>query len=113
MKINKVSPYEGDLVWVGEPRTGIGSRTGKTWASIDFTIRYNDGQSDKHITFNAFGEEKVGQVMSAPKNGRIRVVWEPESRESNGKWWSKNSVIELKVVNQQEDDDLPEDDLPL
>ena len=51
--------------------------------------------------------------MSAPKNGRIRVVWEPESRESNGKWWSKNSVIELKVVNQPEEDDLPEDDLPL
>lgn len=113
MKINKVAPFEGDLVWVGEPRTGI-SKNGKTWASIDFTIRFNDGgQFDKHITFNAFGEEKVGQVMSAPKNGRVRVIWEPESRESNGKWWSKNSVIELKVVNQPEEDDLPEDDLPL
>ena len=113
MKINKVAPFEGDLVWVGEPRTGI-SKNGKTWASIDFTIRFNDGgQFDKHITFNAFGEEKVGQVMSAPKNGRVRVIWEPESRESNGKWWSKNSVIELKVVNQPEEDDLPEDDLPI
>ena len=99
MKINKVAPYEGDLVWLGDMHSGT-SKQGKDWQSIDFTIRYSDGQRDKHITFNAFGADRVGMLMSLPIGTRLRVEWEPDSRESNGKWWSKNAAYEIKAVEE-------------
>ena len=102
MKINKVAPYEGELIWLGEMRSGK-SQKGNEWQSVDFTIRYSDGEKDKHMTFNAFGAEKVGQLMSTPMNSRIRVTWYPDSREYNGKWWIKNSVIEIESVEEKKE----------
>ena len=100
MKINKVAPYEGELIWLGEMRSGK-SQKGNEWQSVDFTIRYSDGEKDRHMTFNAFGAEKVGQLMALPLNSRIRVTWYPDSREYNGKWWIKNSVIEIESVEEK------------
>ena len=102
MKINKVAPYEGELIWLGEMRSGK-SQKGNEWQSIDFTIRYSDGEKDRHMTFNAFGAEKVGQLMTLPMNSRIRVTWMPDSREYNGKWWIKNSAIEIEQVEDKKE----------
>lgn len=102
MKINKVAPYEGELIWLGEVRSGK-SQKGNEWQSVDFTIRYSDGEKDRHMTFNAFGAEKVGQLMALSMNSRIRVTWYPDSREYNGKWWIKNSVIEIESVEEKKE----------
>lgn len=102
MKINKVAPYEGELVWLGEMRSGKSQR-GNEWQSVDFTLRYSDGQKDKHITFNAFGAEKVGQLMALPLNSRLRITWEPESREYNGKWRVKNVALEIELVEEKKE----------
>lgn len=99
MKINKVAPYEGELAWLGEMRSGTSQR-GTDWQSVDFAIRYSDGQKDKHILFNAFGADKVGMLMATPMNTRLRVTWEPDARESNGRWWGKNADIEISVVDE-------------
>ena len=100
MKINKVAPYEGELVWVGATRTGV-SKNGKEWSSVDFTLRYNDGKRDRHITFNAFGSEKVGLLMATPINGRLRVEWEPDSHEYKGNWYTKLSAIEIESADEE------------
>ena len=102
MKINKVAPYEGELIWLGEMRSGK-SQKGNEWQSVDFTIRYSDGEKDRYMTFNAFGAEKVGQLMETPMNSRIRVAWHPDSREYNGKWWIKNSVIDIELVEEKKE----------
>lgn len=112
MKTNEIAPFMGNLVWVGEPKSGV-SQSGKPWTSLDFTIRYNDGKKDRHITFNAFGEERVNLVMGTAYESRLRVTWFPDSHESNGRWWTKLSAVDIKVVEEvvpadrQNDDDLP------
>lgn len=101
MKINKIAPYEGELVWLGEMRKGV-SQKGKEWQSIDFVIKYNDGKYDKHLNIQAFGAEKVGLLMSTPIGSTLRVEWEPDSHEYNGKWYTKASAIEVSVLEKQE-----------
>lgn len=110
MKINKIAPFEGELVWLGEMRQGRTQR-GKDWQSIDFVIKYSDGQYEHQLCFNAFGSEKVALLMAAPMGSRLRVEWEPESHEYNGKWYTKASAIEIKVVDQQEPEE-PKQEAP-
>lgn len=100
MKINKVAPYEGNLVWVGATRTGV-SKNGKEWSSVDFTLRYNDGKRDRHITFNAFGSDRVGLLMATPIEGRLRVTWEPDSHEYKGSWYTKLAALEIEAVEDE------------
>lgn len=98
MKTNKVAPYEGKLIWLGEMRQGTSQR-GTDWQSIDFVIEYPDGQRNKNILFNAFGAEKVGLLMATAIGTKLLVEWEPEARESNGKWWGKNAALDIKVAD--------------
>ena len=104
MKINKIAPFEGELVWLGEMRQGRTQR-GKDWQSIDFVIKYSDGQYDHQLCINAFGSEKVALLMATPIGSRLRVEWVPESHEYNDKWYTKASATEIKVVDQQEQEE--------
>ena len=121
MKVNKVAPWEGELVWVDTPRSGV-SKKGTEWKSVDFTLKFKDDQSnERHITFNTFGLERVNKVLSAPLGSKLRVAWKPESREYNGKWWQKLDAYDITVIeadnvdaaNAGNDSDAAEDgDLP-
>ena len=121
MKVNKVSPWEGELVWVDNPRSGK-TKKGTDWKSVDFTLKFKDDQgNERHITFNTFGPERVDKVLSAPLGSKLRVAWKPESREYNGKWWQKLDAYDITVIeadkvdasNAENDSDAAEDgDLP-
>lgn len=101
MKVNKIAPFEGELVWLGEMRQGV-SQKGREWQSIDFVIKYNDGKYERQLNIQAFGAEKVGLLMSTPIGTRLRVEWEPDSHEYNGRWYTKASALDIKVVEQEE-----------
>ena len=113
MKENKVSPWEGELAWKDEPRTGT-SKNGKAWSSIDFALAFNDKQgNEQHIVFNVFGNEKVNTIVATDIGTVIRVDWRPIAREYNGKWYGKNDVIDITVFAEDrssKEDDMPADD---
>ena len=103
MKSNKVAPWEGELIWVDNPRSGK-TKKGSEWKSVDFTLKYEDEQgNERHITFNSFGVERVDKILSAPLHSTLRVVWKPESREYNGKWWVKLDAFDIIVFDGKED----------
>lgn len=99
MKKNQVAPFEGELVWIGEIKSGI-SRRGMEWKTVDFTIKYPEGQREKHMTFNAFGVDKVSILTSIPIGTKICVTWEPDAQEYNGRWYGKNEATEIKVAEE-------------
>lgn len=99
MKINTVAPFEGELVWLGEMRKGV-SQKGKEWQSIDFVIKFKDGNYDQQLNLQAFGAEKVGTLMAAPMGSRLRVEWFPSSREYNGRWYTNAEAREITVVEE-------------
>lgn len=107
MKVNKVAPWEGELVWVDTPRSGV-SKKGTEWKSVDFTLKFKDDQNnDRHITFNTFGFERVDKILSAPLGAKLRVAWKPESREYNGKWWQKLDAYDIAVIEAEKVVDNP------
>ena len=92
--INSVSPWEGELVWKGEVRSGK-TNSGAEWKSMEFTLRYEDQQmNEKFITFSLFGAAKVSSAEKYPIGSWLKVVWWPESSQGrDGKYYPKNSVI--------------------
>lgn len=109
MKVNKVAPWEGELVWFDNPRSGV-SKKGTEWKSVDFTLKYKDDQNnDRYITFNTFGAERVDKVLSASARhgSKLRVAWKPESREYNGKWWLKLDAYDITVLDENKVADVP------
>jgi len=92
MKTNDTAPFEGELVWVGDPRSGR-TRNGDEWLSVDFVLKYTTATGkDDHIMFNAFGVDKVNVVLATEIGARLRVTYSPTAREYNGKWFGKNNV---------------------
>ena len=96
--LNAVSPWMGELEWVGDPRTGT-SKKGNEWKSVDFVLKYADPQGNEgHILFSAFGAEKVDKILSAPIGTTLKVMWRPDAREYNGKWFGKLDVYDVSVA---------------
>ena len=104
MAINAVAPWEGELVWVGEPNSGK-TQNGREWKSVDFTLKYQDSQmNEKYITFNAFGEDKVDKLTSLPEGTMLKVVWWPNANmaRSSGKWYPQLQAISIGLAQAQQ-----------
>lgn len=107
MLVNAVAPWEGQLVWVGTPNGGYSQTNGQEWKSVDFTLKYQDHQmQEQHITFSAFGVDKVDKLLATPLGTTVRVTWSPDTRESRGqdgsvKWWPKLSAFGITVPQSQ------------
>ena len=112
MEINKVTPWEGELVWVGEVHDGTSSN-GNPWKAADFALKYADADlKERYICFSLFGADKVDRLLATPIGTVLRVLWRPEAmRSKNGKWFSKLSAIKVSYANakqaQQQSQSMP------
>ena len=98
MVVNAIAPWEGKLVWVGTPNGGF-SQNGEEWKSVEFVLSYTDGKlQERNIYLNAFGTEKVNRLVSTPVGTMLRVTFQPTAREYNGKWYGKNEVFGITVL---------------
>ena len=101
MVVNAIAPWEGKLIWVGTPNGGF-SQNGEEWKSVEFVLAYTDSKlQERHIYLNAFGTEKVNRLLSTPVGTMLRVTFQPTAREYNGKWYGKNEVFGINVLQQQ------------
>ena len=110
--LNVVSPWMGELEWVGDPRTGT-SKKGNEWKSVDFVLKYKDPQgNDGKILFSAFGSEKVDKIVSSPLGTMVKVMWRPVAHEYNGKWFGKLDVYDVAVNGEKRQQAAPPADEP-
>ena len=101
MVVNAIAPWEGKLVWVGTPAGGQ-SQNGEEWKSVDFVLAYTDGKlQERHIHLNAFGLDRVNRLLSLSLGTMLRVSFQPTAREYNGKWFGKNEVFGISVIQPQ------------
>lgn len=101
MVVNAIAPFEGKLIWVGTPNGGF-SQNGEEWKSVEFVISYTDGKlQERNIFLNAFGTDRVNRILSTPLGTLIRATFQPTAREYNGKWYGKNEVFGITVLQQQ------------
>jgi len=100
MVVNAIAPWEGRLVWVGTPNGGQ-SQNGEEWKSVEFVLAYTDGKlQERNICLNAFGVEKVNRLLSTPLGTNLRVTFQPTARQYNDKWFGKNEVFGISVIQQ-------------
>lgn len=119
----------GKVIAILPEQTGSGKNG--TWVRQDFVIETED-QYPKKICFSAWGD-KAQQVKGLKQNQQVKVAFNAESREFNGKWYTDLRIWKLETgasSNQQfnnggdqfpdyskeilsgEHDDGPEGDLP-
>ncbi len=101
MVVNAIAPWEGKLIWVGTPNGGF-NQNGEEWKSVEFAISYTDGKlQERQILFSAFGIEKVNRITNMPLGTILRVTFQPTARQYNDKWYGKNEVFGISVVQPQ------------
>lgn len=107
MVINSISPFEGALVWIGQPSSGTSQSTGLPWKVVDFVIKYIDrNMQEQNMLLTASGVERVDKLLAIPLGTILRVNFQISARKSeyNGqeKWWGSLNVMSITpVINQQ------------
>lgn len=107
MNVNALAPWEGTIVWVGQPTGGTSQKTGNEWKAVDFAIKWTNQQMhEKHIVFSLFGLEKVNKLLQMPIGAQVRVTWEPDAnhytdQQGKEKWFPRCNAISVIEVRQQ------------
>lgn len=77
----------GKVIYIGLERSGVSTRTGNPWKSVEFVIE-TDESYPRRIAFTLFGEQNI--IAANLKIGeRIDVVGFVESHEYNGNWYTE------------------------
>lgn len=101
MVVNAIAPWEGKLIWVGTPNGGF-NQNNEEWKSVEFAISYTDGKlQERQILFSAFGVDKVNRITSTPLGTMLRVTFQPTARQYNDKWYGKNDVFGISIIQPQ------------
>jgi hypothetical protein len=93
--MSKSAEVTGKVIEVHDPQSG-GST--KAWTKQSFVIE-TSGQYPKKIAFNAWNDK----CDIIPKAGtEVTVLYNPESREYNGKWYTDLNVFDIVVAGRKE-----------
>ncbi len=76
------------------------SAAGKSWKNVDFVIEM-EATSDypKKAVLNAFKENVIERVLSLKVGDEIKVSFNVDAREHNGKWYNTISAWQVQQVN--------------
>ena len=100
---------KGTVIHIGDTTSGT-SQAGKDWQKFEFTIQHKDGNYDKHATFTAFGKA-YDECKSLIIGDEVEVMFNIDSREGKGRWFSSLSVWKCKVTGKatqsNKSNDLP------
>ncbi len=75
-----------------------GKATGKDWRKIAFVGSTEADKYPKSVCFQAWGD-KVDEVKNLQIGQQLKVYFNPESREYNGKWYTDLKIWRLDTTN--------------
>jgi hypothetical protein len=96
----------GKVIQLLPEQTGTGKNG--TWVRRDFVIETTD-QYPKKVCFSGWGD-KANIVNNLQTGQMVKVSFNPESREYNGKWYTDLRAwkIEANNADQQAFNDIPD-----
>ena len=86
----------GRIIQILPEQTGTG-KNGQ-WSKQDFVIETEE-QYPKKVCFSAWGE-KVAQVKALQADARVKVSFNIESREYNGRWYTDLRIWKIEKSEQ-------------
>jgi hypothetical protein len=88
----------GKVIAILAEQTGSGKNG--TWVKQDFVIETSE-QFPKKVCFSAWGD-KAASVKNLPTGTSVKVSFNAESREFNGKWYTDLRVWKLETLGSKE-----------
>ncbi|MCC8118061.1 MAG: DUF3127 domain-containing protein [Bacteroidales bacterium] len=88
----------GKIIHVLQVQAGT-SQSGRQWKSLDFVIETQESHPRK-VCFNLFGDERISQ-NPVQVGQEVAVSFDVESREWQGKWFTKCSAFRVAPMSQQ------------
>lgn len=88
----------GRLIQKLEMQSGTSARTGSTWQKQEFVIETND-QFPRKICANLWGE-RANQLNEYNIGDQMKVSFDLESREFNGKWYTDVKAWKIEHVQE-------------
>jgi hypothetical protein len=85
---NMALELTGTLSQLMNEVTGTG-RTGNPWVKQEFVIEYMDGQYAKKVCLSVWGQDKVNDLKQYTPGDALKVSFNLESREYNGRWYTE------------------------
>lgn len=74
-------------------QSGVSAKTGKQWQSQDFVIE-TFGVYPNSICFSMFNDK----IVTLSIDQRVRVSFDPRSREFNGKWYTSLTAYDVETI---------------
>lgn len=98
----------GKVITILPEQTGTGKNG--SWVKQDFVIETSE-QFPKKICFSAWGD-KAGAVKSLSIGMQVKVSFNAESREFNGKWYTDLRIWKLDVAGSNPEGNYKDAPLP-
>lgn len=77
--------------------TVSGETSGKTWSRGGFVVRTIDDR-EQLVAFTAYGAERIQSYSALKTDNVVEVVFVPESREFNDKWFTDLRLLKVALV---------------
>lgn len=115
---------EGKIIRKLTAQTGTSARG--NWSKQEFILEYKEGNFPSQVCMSVWGEEKVRELEKIPAGDPVRISFNLNSREYNGRWYTDVRAWRIEPLAQAAPadagadippiDDIPEsvsdDDLP-
>ena len=88
----------GKAIAALQVKSGVSQRTGEQWQSREYVIETQE-QYPKKICFEVFGTDKLKE-FNVRSNDLIKVYFDINAREYNGKWYNSVRAWKVEHVNQ-------------
>ena len=85
-------------------KTGTSTKTGNTWLVQPFILEVRSGEHGQYTRnqlFEVFGEDRVKQFQLF-EGKSVKVMFDLEAREVDGKWFNSTRVFDMKDVMPQQ-----------
>lgn len=86
---------KGRICFVGEVTSGVSTRTGEVWKSVEFAIDTIHERYPRKVAFTLFGEEKIKNAALLVGMD-IDVYFYPVSHSYNGNWYTELRVTDIQ-----------------
>lgn len=92
----------GKLIYKSELQTGVGKQSGRSWQKMTFVIQLKGETRPKKVAFDTFNSGVISFVNDTSIDTDLKVEYDVESREYQGKWYSNINATSVEVCREED-----------
>lgn len=90
---------EGRIIRKLNVQTGVSARG--NWSKQEFIVEYQEGSFPTQACFNVWGEDKVKDMERFQIGDQVKVSFNINSREYNGRWYTDLRAWRIEAASGQ------------